>query len=151
MELSLKRAWIDALIDGHSYRQAQGKLKAYIEADTGTIETGAAREHIDDSGTVGYCCLGVLLDIAFKRNDLIGQWSHPVIYDDETGEESTEDDAWTCPFNNGENLLSDDALLSLGLTDEMQNKLAAANDGGNNFAQIAMIIEREVEVGVRLR
>jgi hypothetical protein len=114
MNSQIKQKWIDALKSGE-YQQTNSYL------------------HTEQ----GYCCLGVLCDIYAKEYDDTAQWGP---YDDHyniLGEslvlppEVTEwaglDDTDVCYYNEGKRVY-----------------LAALNDGGMNFNQIAQVIKENI-------
>ena len=76
----------------------------------------------------GYCCLGVLCDIA-NKNKLVGLNGKPVV-SDEKAEELLGHSA----------LLPTEVLKQVGLKPEQQNVLAGFNDSGASFKVIATYI-----------
>jgi hypothetical protein len=120
MKPEIKAKWIEALRSGE---YAQGRL---------ALRT-------DD----GYCCLGVLCDLAAKAG--VVEW----LGDDE--DEEPWDGKYLCyapdDFNERENLVLPDSVAAwAGLEDKAPKVedrwLATLNDHGKTFAEIADMIER---------
>lgn len=118
MKAKIKDKWITALRSG-KYAQAQGELRGEIEDEDGG----------PDSTVIGYCCLGVLLDI-----------EHP--------------NGWTNTFADGlvhrreaksnQGFPSSAFLEEVGMTREQAEELASLNDAGYDFEFIAQAIERDL-------
>lgn len=107
--------WIDALRSGE-YKQANSELRGRVYKDED-----------DDVGTLGFCCLGVLCDLASKDGG-------PRWYNDNF-------------LGNGSYLpeiISD--FMDLGEIEaaSFQDNLVDKNDGGLSFKQIANYIEKSV-------
>lgn len=134
MNAEIKRKWVAALRSGE-YRQAKDYL---------------ARTN-DDGQVVGYCCLGVLCEIAVQEEAIAPP--SPINYegslwydgDDVVLPESvaawagldSEDPAVPRP----EGAREHPSFLSRG---EDKTTLASLNDGGFTFAQIADLIEEHL-------
>ena len=125
MDKKLKERWIKALRSG-KYKQGGGNLRVINK------KTNEAK----------YCCLGVLVDIADEfdlepyefrggdsYNDINEVYAH-------NGDESLPDYHW---------------LKSIGLDNNIANRLASMNDGSHpyvrkhSFKQIACYIDRMVK------
>jgi len=107
MKPSIKKAWIEALRSGE-YAQTRGSLR-------------------DESG---FCCLGVLCDVAVD-----GNW------------EEQPHGSWLPPKsvrlrNKDDGHMSPEAYKRLGLDDWI--RLALLNDEGSSFLEIADYIEENV-------
>lgn len=131
MNKDAKALWLTALRSGE-YEQSSGALKG-----------------VNEDGKVGYCCLGVLTDIAIKTGVVDGEWIYRerldahAYRDRETG--CTEgallpwDVAeWAGVRENG-NPRGDFGLQRGAILD-----LPALNDGGLPFGEIANIIEKNL-------
>lgn len=104
MTPTVKAKWTEALRNGR-YKQTIGTLK----------------------DEVGYCCLGVLCNVALK-----GEW-------DADDNFQPEDAAFL------ENALNDSQLLELGLTSDQQTSLIALNDDDrDSFEAIAIWIDENL-------
>ena len=123
MKLEIKDLWVAALRSGE-YEQTQAVLKR---------------------GDEGMCCLGVLCDIYHKTENK-GEWVGGYFYDTEGGESDTEltdsvgvwasikeNDAWVP-------ITTRTPDIDRGFTSE-RTYLAALNDEGLSFSQIADVIE----------
>jgi hypothetical protein len=121
MDAQLKAQWLDALRSG-KYPKTTGALRRVTE--------GPARMK-----PVGYCCLGVLLDIAGT-----GQWGEP---HEATGK---------LPYVEGEGFslsmsrsyLTDGASALAELDRDAQGALAQFNDDHDTFAPVADFIEENI-------
>ena len=119
----VKGLLLDALKSGE-YQQAKGYLK------------------IDKDGVTGYCCLGVLCDIADKVTDL------DVSFSKADGEfrawsiSRTEKEADGYEFKNNYSAYPpDDVRDWAGLTDGQMVQLANINDEGDSFDAVIEHIE----------
>lgn len=166
MKKQLRDAWVKALRSGE-YKQATGRLKAFIVIDPETKEPrdisnpfeGDALENVpvdDPQVSVGYCCLGVLCDVVAPNG-----WYNAKAesYDDEG---DVADEVTTADFahhlgSSGD--LLDDVLESDGLVSQLtvgetfafppqwsdaMNYLAHLNDTGASFGEIADWIEANI-------
>lgn len=121
MDAKLKEKWIAALRSGE-YTQA----------------THTLRKEIEEWGSEGYCCLGVLCDILPKGR---GEWIDDRFKFNPTAKQkfATKDNV------DSYDLLSEVVLDYVGLDADTQEKLAGLNDGGKSFKYIASYIERYVK------
>lgn len=112
MEQGMKSQWVEALRSG-KYKQCQGQLC---------------------DGT-GYCCLGVLIDVATP-----GSW----IVDYDSLSKGIENGI----YGNTEDFMPEPKLFDamLGVANEVINyeRLAGMNDNGSNFSEIADYIEENL-------
>lgn len=128
MTPELKQRWMEALESG-KYNQVQGCLRRHNE---GTPESQD-----------GYCCLGVLWDLAMVGNE---EWTEnqtgsvPVVWPGDCGE--TEYEEAELPHH---------VKTRVGLTDDECSTLMELNDGtdeheGFTFDGIAMWIKENINV-----
>lgn len=118
-----KYLWIAALRSG-KYKQAQGRLKT----------------------DVGFCCLGVACDMVDPQT-----WRNIEGYDEETGQEFTHKDSWCTASGNDElpdnQDLPDEVFMVLAADRgdfRVMDKLAAMNDAGKTFTELAQWIEENL-------
>lgn len=137
MKPDIKAQWIAALRSGE-YEQAHGTLRARLES----------RESVRE--TYGYCCLGVLCDLASKAG--IGSWDTLNTFQDNTG----GFDATVLPpgVRRWAGLSQDNPDITL--PDKLSTTLANLNDSGHegedgntysgpySFRQIADVIEQYI-------
>lgn len=133
MNKDVKALWLSALRSGE-YKQATGALKEYV---------------IGNSDEIGYCCLGVLTDIAIKTGAVSGEW----IYREHTDSYDYRDRETACievallPWDVAEWAgvrANGDPLDGFGLPEGSSLDLPALNDGGLPFEVIANIIEKNL-------
>ena len=121
MNAYVKKKWIAALLSGE-YKQAQGRLH--------------------EPGTSSYCCLGVLCDL-YRKETGKGQWDMNGCFEVNggvSGRGVPTRAVWMwggLPDHNPDVNLSSYNLMSNGT-------LAAGNDAGLTFAQIAEVIEAQL-------
>jgi hypothetical protein len=125
MNKDVKALWLTALRSGE-YKQHQGALKGFNE-----------------DGEVGYCCLGVLVDLAIKARAVGGEWTY-------------RDDTEAHSYRRWGSELTEGALLPWDVSDWAEVcedgdpregyglNLPSLNDEGMSFEGIADIIEREL-------
>ena len=115
MNADIKERWIAALTDG-SYEQGQGKLR---------------------DGDNHFCCLGVLADLVAPED-----WESASPSQEFNGDANGVSGPWV---HRGGNIGMPDGSLydETGLAFELADELAAANDAGKSFTDIAE--------GIRLR
>lgn len=118
-----KYLWIAALRSG-KYKQAKGLLKS----------------------NTGFCCLGVACDLINQNT-----WKRIEEYDEETGESFESDDRWYTSAGNDELPEEQDmteevfqVLASEYKNSRVMDKLAAMNDAGRSFAELADWIEEHL-------
>lgn len=114
MTPELKARWVEALRSGE-YKQGKGALKGQ-----------------DHCGTMRYCCLGVLAEVAGMRG----------IRDHEWGDDTKF--VATYRFGGSSAMLSSDHLASMRLAEPTAVRLAQMNDGGDSFDKIADKIEADL-------
>ena len=130
MNKDAKALWLTALRSGE-YEQSSGALKG-----------------VSEDGKVGYCCLGVLTDIAIKTGAVDGDW----IY-----REATDSHAYRLRGGRAEGTLlpwdvaewagvraNGDPREDFGSEPCTNLDLPALNDGGLPFEVIANIIEKNL-------
>lgn len=125
MKAEVKAQWIADLRSG-DFVQASGRLKTTLQPDT----RGMGKVEVP---TIGYCCLGVLLERQEPQN-----WGHPtkVLTDAFTNYGSAD----------GQEIFTLEACKRYGLDYNMMEKLAGLNDEGKTFVEIADLIEVGVPV-----
>lgn len=111
MNAEFKEKWIKAL-RSNDYQQVEGML----------------RGERDDSGDIGFCCLGVLCDA------LGAQWSEGGVALLDDIRLDSED----------EYLLSDKMIDMVGLSFDEQRHLSRMNDSGESFIEIADYIDQNL-------
>lgn len=129
MNADVKAQWVAALRSG-DYQQTQGKLGRVEAVDDGEV-----------SFPVGFCCLGVLCDLAVKEGVISGptELEGVLRYPDGVWSESS--------------ILPADVMRWAGLdgrnpdvrtAEDGELGLASVNDAGSTFDQIAALIEEQL-------
>lgn len=129
MDAQLKAKWVRALRSGE-YKQTTGVLR-----------------RTDTPGLDGYCCLGVLCDLAGVTwvQDEDGDWT--AMYSNEDG---TDCEGGVLPDTLaievfGETYNAQDPQVKIFIDDRNEKKtLSALNDQGYTFADIANLIEEQL-------
>lgn len=150
MKPEVKEQWVTALRSG-DFLQITGALK----------QLKAINENSDDK-RVGYCCLGVLCEVAVKNNVIpAGVQPHvtekwvDATYNPDTDERITPGHWVQLPeeeqipkgfwnFDGGSDMPGGETLGWSGLPHEIAKFLAHKNDNGATFGEIADFIEREL-------
>jgi hypothetical protein len=128
MKTEVKELWLAALRSG-DYEQTTGALhrRAGRCSDTG------------DYAPPGYCCLGVLCDLAVKAGVDVDVRSHPdgyTFFDNSSGALPMAVKKWA-----GLGSRNPHALYTDGEGDKMESDLIELNDSGVGFGRIADAIE----------
>ena len=132
MNPEIKAKWIAALRSGQ-YEQARGGLQRILYRDN---ETG----HID----CGFCCLGVLCDLAWKED--VCYWKDQgAVFNDQFGRAVYNADALPGPVMEWAGLDSVDPEVPFFFGDIGKATLSNLNDSFRlDFGQIADIIEENL-------
>jgi len=134
MNPEIKSKWIAALRSGQ-YEQARGGLQRILYRDN---ETG----HID----CGFCCLGVLCDIAMQEDEVCWWKDQEAISTDHTGQFTVNADALPSSVVEWAGLEDSDPEVPFPIDDDKDRKrLSELNDSFRlDFGQIADIIEEHL-------
>lgn len=141
MNPEIKQQWVEALRSGE-YEQTIGSLHTTVE-HTAFLPTGGT-----ETAKVGYCCLGVLCDLAAKSG---------VVQEYVTDSKNTSFASINDRLDHNRDELpkaviewagveSSNPSIDYRLTHDgiLVNTLAEANDQGVTFEEIAQIIEEEL-------
>jgi hypothetical protein len=132
MNPEIKSKWLAALRSGE-YEQARGGLQRILYRDN---ETG----HID----CGFCCLGVLCDLAWKE-DVCYWMDQEAVFNDQFGRAVYNADALPGPVMEWAGLDSVDPEVTFFFGDLGKTTLSNLNDSFRlDFGQIADIIEENL-------
>jgi hypothetical protein len=124
MNADIKKRWIDALRSG-GYQQTTGVL------------------HDEDAN--GFCCLGVLCDIAVKEGVVKSAELRAVESGDRDGRRVTAYDYEFGVLPDSVKVWADIPVSNPDvIIDNRQTSLAEENDGGKTFSEIADIIEEQL-------
>ena len=151
MNAEVKQQWLDALRSGE-YEQTRGRLRRGMPLDP---------EDLDDGYNAGYCCLGVLCDLAVKAG--VTQLHEERPFEESDYENERNYVSYSYGVSEGRkdsSVLPPEVVKWAGLgnavdavnpyveelpadADEFTPRatLASENDGGKSFEEIAKIIE----------
>lgn len=126
MQAKIKKAWLDALRSGN-YQQMSEVLRAR-----------------DEWG--GYCCLGVLLDVAINEGflpKLALEWTEDdqVAYDWPSDREASLEDGHVYEGSTTDGQLGLELDAAFGIDPSIESDLVNMNDSGEDFFVIADYIE----------
>lgn len=125
MKPEIKERWLTALRSGE-YRQGTGQLRS------------------EKDGDLFHCCLGVLCDLFVKeKNDPNIGWKIDEVFDNITFTNGHDSEPATLPSSVKEwaEINEDNPLIDVN---GMQDSIAAYNDDGGTFEEIAAIIEKQL-------
>jgi hypothetical protein len=141
MNAAVKEKWLEQL-RSDTIVQATGNLKKVLEEND--YESWDWTEPAPEDVKCGYCCLGVLCEIAI--GDAIieaavqGHDQDPYSWRTESSEGTTYYDFWR--YGGNEDMPPNQVYDWAGVHSEIGGYLASANDQGSSFAEIADWIEK---------